>query len=458
MIETVMNNIMENNLIEKNENIVVAVSGGADSMALLYALIEIRSVLDFNIIIAHVNHGVRGEDADSDQEFVRQKSIEMELPFYTINVDMNAYAKEQKISSEEAGRLLRYNFFREIIKEKRSGKIAVAHNKNDQAETLLLRIMRGTGIDGLKGMDFISGDIIRPLLNISRDEIEKYIENNKIDTVLDKTNLLPIYNRNKVRLELLPYMEENFNQNIIEALWRLSRSSKADVSYLEEITEKKYKLLMKYVSKHSIILDRALFCKEDLSLKFRLIRKCINKLEGNLQGISENHISALVKLFESNDTGKQLNLPNGIIGRVSYDDLIIENEMLDKIKDFEYNLFEGDNNFPEIGVCISISVYSHKIPINKDNNINQFDFDKVKGKLKIRNRKNGDRFMPFGMSGYKKIKDYFIDNKVPRDIRDKIPLLVDDENIIWIAGFAISDLYKITKNTKKILVVEYKKD
>ena len=305
MIETVMNNIMENNLIEKNENIVVAVSGGADSMALLYALIEIRSVLDFNIIIAHVNHGVRGEDADSDQEFVRQKSIEMELPFYTINVDMNAYAKEEKISSEEAGRLLRYNFFREIIKEKRSGKIAVAHNKNDQAETLLLRIMRGTGIDGLKGMDFISGDIIRPLLNISRDEIEKYIENNKIDTVLDKTNLLPIYNRNKVRLELLPYMEENFNQNIIEALWRLSRSSKADVSYLEEITEKKYKLLMKYVSKHSIILDRALFCKEDLSLKFRLIRKCINKLEGNLQGISENHISALVKLFESNDTGKQ---------------------------------------------------------------------------------------------------------------------------------------------------------
>ena len=204
MIETVMNNIMENNLIEKNENIVVAVSGGADSMALLYALIEIRSVLDFNIIIAHVNHGVRGEDADSDQEFVRQKSIEMELPFYTINVDMNAYAKEQKISSEEAGRLLRYNFFREIIKEKGSGKIAVAHNKNDQAETLLLRIMRGTGIDGLKGMDFISGDIIRPLLNISRDEIEKYIENNKIDTVLDKTNLLPIYNRNKVRLELLP--------------------------------------------------------------------------------------------------------------------------------------------------------------------------------------------------------------------------------------------------------------
>ena len=457
MIETVVNNIEEYNLIRKDENIVVAVSGGADSMALLYALIEYKKNLDFNIIIAHVNHGVRGEAADADQEFVRRKSKELDIPFYTIDVDMDAYAKKHKVTSEEAGRFLRYKFFRQIIKEKESGKIAVAHNKNDQAETLLLRIMRGTGIDGLRGMDFISGDIIRPLLNISRDEIEKYIEENKIDTVLDKTNLMPIYNRNKVRLELLPYIEANFNPNIVDGLWRLSRSSKLDVSYLEEITEKKYKFLMKCESKHSIILDRALFCKESLSLKSRLIRKCIDKIQGNLQGIGENHITSLVELFDSNETGKQLNLPNGIIGRISYDDLIIEKESLKKTQDFDYNLFEGDNDFPELGISISLSIYPNKLPMSRDKNIKQFDFDKLKGNLRIRNRKNGDRFVPFGMSGYKKIKDYFIDNKIPRDMRDKIPLLVDDENIIWIVGYAMSDLYKVSADTKNTLLIKCKK-
>lgn len=456
MIETVMNNVSEYNLIEENDNIVAAVSGGHDSMAMVYALVEVRKSIDFNIIVAHVNHGVRGDEAKRDQEFVKNQAKKLGLEFTTRDVDMNGYAREHKITAEEAGRFLRYSFFREIIKEKGSGKIAVAHNRNDQAETLLMRIMRGTGIDGLKGMDFKSGDVIRPLLDISRTDIEEYIEENHIETVLDKTNLVPIYSRNKVRLELIPYIKENFNQNIVDTLWRLSQSSKLDVSYLDEVVEEKYKLVMKYESKHSIILNRLVFAEENPSIKARLLRKSIEKIHGSMQGIGEVHISSLVELFDSNETGKKIDLPNDIVGKTSYDNLIIERKSVEKTDDFECNLTKGENVFTEIGVSIHISVYTDKLSVGKSKNKKLFDFDKVMGKLRIRNRKNGDRLVPFGMKGSKKVKDYFIDNKVPRDLRDRIPILADDENIIWIIGYGISDLYKVTDETKNFLVVEYK--
>lgn len=176
MKNKVLSTIKDYNLIGENDNIVVGVSGGPDSMALLYVLLEIRDLINFNIYIAHVNHGVRGEDAKADQLFVEGMAKKLGLPYYTKNVNMVEYGKEKGISSEEAGRELRYGFFREILELVGGGKIAVAHNMNDQAETLIMRFLRGTGIDGLKGMDFVIKDIIRPILGISRKEIETYIK------------------------------------------------------------------------------------------------------------------------------------------------------------------------------------------------------------------------------------------------------------------------------------------
>lgn len=454
MFSTVRNNILNNNLITTNENIVVGVSGGPDSMALLYVLLDIRKELNFNIIVAHVNHGVRGDEALSDQLFVERKANELKIPYYFKNVDMDGYAKEMGITSEEAGRELRYGFFREILESNCGGKIAVAHNKNDQAETLLLRIMRGTGIDGLKGMDFLAGDIIRPLLNISREEIEQYISIGKIETVLDKTNLIPIYSRNKVRLELLQYIKDNFNPNIINTLWRLSRTSNIDSKFLEEFTESRYNFIVKKVNKHSIILDGVLFIKENKSIQSRIIRNVISKIMGNLQGISEQNITSLVELFERLETGKQLNLPNGIIGRISYNDLVIEKIEAEVVKDFDYILNIGCNKFFELGLNICLSVEEGNKSNKYSKNVKYFDYEKISGDIRIRNRKSGDKFVPFGMNGRKKVKDYFIDEKIPKELRDRIPLLVDDENIIWILGYATSELYKVTDTTKKILIIE----
>lgn len=456
MYSVVRNNILNYNLISENENIVVGVSGGPDSMALLYVLLDIRKEVYFNIIVAHVNHNVRGEEALADQLFVERKANELNLSYYFKSVDMDGYAKEMGITSEEAGRELRYGFFRDILKENRGGKIAVAHNKNDQAETLLLRIMRGTGIDGLKGMDLIAGDIIRPLLNISRKEIEQYIEKLNIEAVLDKTNLMPIYNRNKVRLELLPYIIENFNPNIINTLWRMSRTSNLDSKFLDDFTEKRYNFIVNNENKHSIILDGILFNEEDRSIQLRIIRKAILKIIGNLQGISETNITSLVDLFQGLETGKQLNLPNGIIGRISYNELVIEKLEVEEAKDFDYILTMGNNQFKELGISINITVKDSNESFKFNNNVKCFDYDKLIGDIRIRNRKIGDKFIPFGMNGRKKVKDYFIDKKIPKDLRDKIPLLVDDENIIWIIGYATSDIYKVNESTKKILIVDCK--
>lgn len=457
MEDRVLSTIKEYNLINEKDNIVVGVSGGPDSMALLYLLLYAKKHIDFNIIVAHVNHGVRGEEALLDELFVKRKSIELGLEFYSISADMVEFAKKNRISEEEAGREIRYSFFRSLLKPYSNGKIAVAHNMNDQAETLIMRIIRGTGIDGLNGMDYILGDIIRPVLNITRAEIEKYIEDNHIETVLDKTNLMPIYTRNKVRLELIPYIEEHFNPNLIKSLWRLSQTSRSDSLFLKKHTEEEYLKILICEEKEKVSIDREGFIRLDLSIQKRMIILMITKILGVFQGFGEQHIITIRELFIFGETGKILNLPNGIISKVDYSKLTIQQINKNITKPFVYDLVMGYNHFSELSYGLELTVSNIKdIDLNyKSSNTKYFDNDKIKGTLSIRNRRDGDRFVPYGMKGSKKLKDFFIDLKVSREKRDEIPLIVDEENIIWVIGHRISELYKLTKNTKNVLIVKY---
>ncbi|QQY79482.1 tRNA(Ile)-lysidine synthase [Keratinibaculum paraultunense] len=463
MKDKVLEVVKKYNLIEEGDNIVLGLSGGPDSMALLYVLLDIKKIIDFNIYIAHLNHGVRGKEALEDQLFVEQLAKNLGLICYSKTVNMDEYAKKVGLSSEEAGRKLRYNFFREILDEIGGGKIAVAHNKNDQAETLLMRFFRGTGIDGLKGMEYISGDIIRPILGIERKEIERYLKERNIKTRIDKTNLEPIYNRNKIRLELIPYIEENFNPNIIDTLWRTSRICSIDSDFLEQYAQKIYNSMVKKKLKDSIILDGEKFVAEHESIQRRIIRNCILDIKGDLQGITEKHILDILTLFLERGTGKSINLVDNIIAKTSYDEFIIEKkDIIEHKKDFIYKLnMEGTTYIDEIGYSFNVKVLPvtdiSKIDKNK-RFIKYFDYDKIKGDLYVRNRKAGDRFVPYGMKGTKKIKDYFIDEKIPKDKRDNIPILTDDENILWIVGYRSSELYKITPHTKKVLVVSLNKE
>ncbi len=447
-------NVISKNLIEPGETVLAAISGGPDSMAMLNCLVFLRKDLEFKLLIAHVNHGVRGEYAKRDQEFVEGVAKDYKIPYFTKNVDMVAYGKELHISSEEAGRILRYGFFRKVLSDYGGGKIAVAHNKNDQAETILYRIIRGTGLDGLKSMEFIKEDIIRPLLNISRKEIEDYIEQKNIKFVVDHTNLETDYTRNKIRLELLPYIKENFNPNIIDSLYRLTGIATGEIQIIEQITTEKYNLIVKNTTESSIIFNGALFKLESNPIRKRLIRKAIKNISGDLHGIEEIHINDIIKLFQEAKTGKSIDISKGLRGRVSYSDFIIEliNNANTKLETKKLEI--GENILGEWGIILWLELIS-KDRINfKNDDIKYIDYDKVSGDLWIRQRKPGDKFSPLGLRGTKKLKDYMIDKKIPQDKRNFTPLFCDNSEIIWVIGYGLSDKYKITKETKRTLRIK----
>lgn len=457
MQKKVLETIRQKKLIKSGDNIVIGVSGGHDSMALLHCLIYAKKKIDFKLNIVHVNHGVRGEYAKRDEDFVKQQAELLNINYFTKKVDMVSYGKQMGITSEEAGRELRYGFFREILNKSGGGKIAVAHNKDDQAETLLMRIFRGSGIDGLKGMDFLVDDIIRPILNISRTEIEDYIDKNEIETVSDHTNFMPIYTRNKIRLELIPYIKNNFNPNLTDSLWRMSQISKIDSEFLEEVSLDKYNYVLNKKSNNGIILNGSLFYEQHESIKQRIIRRAIFDLCGDLQGFGEEHILSVKKLFVSGKTGKSINLPRDIIAKVDYNNLIIQNKNNSIIKSYKYPLDIAYNEIEDLDYKLKLEVFSiEEIDCLKNDRLNQFlDLDKIKGKIAIRNRRKGDRFIPYGMEGSKKLKDYFIDEKISKDLRDKIPLIVDEENILWIVGYRSNNLYRITEDTKRVLKISF---
>lgn len=445
-------------MIEKGDHIVVGVSGGVDSMALIDLLVGIQDEYGFNIYVAHVNHGVRGQDAKKDQAFVEDYAKKMDLPFHTIDVDMDGYAKENRITSEEAGRILRYGFFNEILDGVGGGKIAVAHNLNDQAETLIMRFLRGTGIDGLKGIEYRNQNIIRPILGITREELESYIEEENIEIREDMTNFQPIYTRNKIRLEIIPYIEKHFNPNIIRTLERTAALAEIDSSFLEKHSKKRYNSIVQKEDEEEVNLNCKLFKQEDLSIQQRIIRKAILKVNGTLQGISEAQVSQVIDLFISGETGKQVDISNDMIARISYNDLIIKKEEKE-IGKYDY-ILENGSYIEEIGYKIYTRMFElgESEGLARLENARYFDADKIEGQLRVRNRKNGDRFIPFGMKGNKKIKDYFIDEKIPRSDRDRIPLIVDDNEILWVVGYRTSELYRVTGDTERILEIKFERD
>ncbi|EOD01137.1 tRNA lysidine(34) synthetase TilS [Caldisalinibacter kiritimatiensis] len=461
MKEKVVHTIKKYNLIEKVDNVLLGLSGGPDSLALFYILKDLQQEIEFKLHVAHVNHKVRGKEADEDEKFVRDICNRYKVPFYSKSVDMKGYAKKKKLSEEEAGREIRYNFFYEIINKLGGGKIAVAHNKDDQGETLIMRVLRGTGIDGLVGMDYINGNIIRPLLDVTREEIEKFCEENNIKPRIDKTNLKPIYGRNKIRLELIPYIQENFNEGIIDTLFRMSRVIKMDSKFLNDYSYGEFKKIVIEESNNKVVADLNKLVDMHKSIKARVIRLCIEKINKDLKGIEEKHVSQVIELIDKGITGKRVNISNNINVSISYDKVVFikQRSQKNKKQGFKYKLNIYDKTYiPELNAVINSKIIDKKeLEIYANKNRKYFNYDNIKGDLYVKTREPGDRFIPLGMKGSKKIKDFFIDQKVPREKRDIIPIVEDEAHILWIIGYRISELYKITDNTDKVLMLEYKK-
>ena len=464
MLRKVLSYIKDNKLIESGDKILVALSGGPDSVCLLNILVELKEELNIDIGAAHINHLLRGEDAFKDEEYVVEICKEMEIPCFVTRVDINKYSKEHKLSSELAGRQVRYEFFEEIIKKEGFKKIATAHNANDQAETILFRLMRGTGLEGLGGIKASRDNkIIRPILCLSRQEVERYIELKKLKPRIDKTNFEKIYNRNKIRLDILPYMKENFNEDIIQTLNRMSVLLQKDNNFLEKLALNSYK---KYCIEYEdyFIIKEGIF-KEEEPVINRILRHAVLKYSKSRYDFEMKHINEIFSLSQKG-SGKVVHLPNGIYAENIYGDIYIKNKKNKCDVNKEEKVVINKDKIGNKVICfgqflIEFSFYNNhernNINLNQDNLMQCFDFNKINDKILIRKRIDGDKIIPLGMNGTKKLKDIFIDMKIPKDERDNIPILCFDEKIAWIIGVRISDEYKVTNQSKNILKVVVKR-
>lgn len=430
--------IISDKLIKKYDRVILAVSGGRDSMYLFYNMIELSKLLNLKLVVCHFNHMVR-KDATRDEDFVRKLCLKNNIEFHSKAYSMDEFAKENNISSEEAGRALRYSFFREVSK---GDLILTAHNANDQAETLLFRIFRGTGISGLVGIKKLNNDLYRPMLSIARDKIDDYLQENNLEYVDDYTNFKPIYSRNKIRLEVIPYLKENFNENIIETINRLSENAKDESDFLESEIDRKYDdvyedgylVISKLKNNHKIIV-------------LEIIKRYLNELFKNEELVNRKNLLNIYELLNKN-SGTSLDIYKDIVVRVSYDKLICERKKT--YKKLEKRVLKLGQNYTDYGKILitrGVKKFTNNFSIS-------IDEDKIKGKLFIRNRMSGDKFKPLGMNGTKKLKDIFIDKKIDRNKRDLIPIICDEKSIIWIVGIGISEDYKIDNNTKNILNLE----
>lgn len=310
--DKVLKTIQKYNLIQNGDSIVIGVSGGPDSMTLLNVLINLKQKLEISkIVVATVNHMIR-EEAEEETKFVENFCESHGIEFYLKKVDVQEEAKSKKISTELAGRNARYDFFEEVLKKTGSNKIATAHNSNDNAETVLMNLLRGSGVSGLKGIEKIrDGKFIRPIIECKRSEIEQYCLENKLNPRYDKTNNENTYTRNKIRNMLIPYIEENFNPNIVDSLNRLSTIATKEDEYIHKIVENSFKniVITADMGKKEIILDLKKFNELDEVIKSRLILYTISEILGTSQGIEKIHIEDIIKLCGNNIGNKYL-MPN----------------------------------------------------------------------------------------------------------------------------------------------------
>ncbi|UWD49298.1 tRNA lysidine(34) synthetase TilS [Clostridioides difficile] len=460
IFDKVLSTINKHNLIQKGDKIVLGLSGGPDSVCLLHVLNRLKKDFNIEIYAAHLNHQIRGIEAQKDALYVSKLCEDMGIVFFVKSINVPKYCENEGLSLEEGARKLRYEMFYEIKDKIKANKIAIGHNLNDQAETVMMRIMRGTGLKGLKGIDYIRDNcIIRPILDVERIDIEEYCKAYNLNPRIDKTNLENIYTRNKIRLDLLPYMKDNFNSNVIESIVRMSNSLKSDNDYIEKEAEAKFKEVSNIKEKSFVEINLEDFvCLHD-AIKVRVLRNSIKHILGDTNFVDQRHIEDIMSLESDSKVNKMITLPRNIFVYRKKDSIILTNEeIVTEEIEFYYNIpSNGFIKIKELKQIIETQVMSidRYKSMKLDNSSKGFDFNKVKGGIVIRSRRQGDKIKL--AVGSKKVKDLFIDLKIPREERCKIPIITDSEGIICVGDYKISENYKIDESTKEVLKINFNK-
>lgn len=454
--------VLENGLINENEHIVLGLSGGPDSMCLFDALISLEPELGFTLEAVHVNHRIRPGAAEEDQAFVEKVCEERGVRCTVVTEQCEERAKEWGLTSEEAGRRIRYGAFDDAASAYASEhpdcpavRIATAHNMDDQAETVLLRILRGTGVDGLAGIDYIRETpagftVIRPLLDCARKDIEEYCAERGLDPRIDRTNSEPLYTRNKIRLGLIPYLRENFNENITETLARLAAAARSDSECLTDAAEAAFDITVTDRADGALAFGREYLREMKPAVRRRVIMTALKRL-GLTRDITSNHIRAAERLIESDNASGTAEFTGGFTVSVSYDTVIVS--------------APGTESCPEETASLKIEILPAS-EYDEGRGAAAFDYDMlVSGagtdEIELRTRLPGDRIRLPGMEGHKKIQDLFVDMKIPVTERDKVPLICVGHEVLYVAGDPGSERkprysgnYRVSESTERVAVLE----
>lgn len=469
--------------------IIAGVSGGADSVCLVTLLKELieQRHLPVRLIAVHINHGIRGEEAFRDEVFSKGLCNGLGVEFISRHVDVPAIAKKDKLSEEEAGRKVRYQIFHEIADEKEveygtKACIAVAHHKNDQAETVLMNLTRGSSLRGLCGIQPVRGRIIRPLLCVKRSEIEQYLRKRGIAYVTDSTNLAKEYTRNKIRNDLLPYMEEHLNGNVVERISDMAETVSEAESYIRQQADRLYQqCVVCDLDKGMAVIHLNPFLQEASILQKYVIRQVMGRLTGGLKDVYRAHIEAVLSLC-SMQTGKSVYVAYGLRAVRKYDEIVIgiglskqewnekETETQEYVQIFDRKklerIWQGEKYILPIESCVYLhdkKLSSHvrivleqgKMLENSKNNdyTKLFDYDKIKGNFCVRFRRVSDCITISRDGSTKKLKKELVDRKVIQEVRNQVLLFACDERILWAVGIRRSEDYLVESSTKRILKI-----
>lgn len=453
----------QNHMTRPGDGVLVGLSGGADSVGLLLVLWKLRETFQISLRALHVHHGLRGAEADRDAAFSRMLCERLEVPFYEFRIDAAKEALDRKCSVEEAGRQARYRLYEETAlaweeemcpdltsenageKEAAAARvhIATAHHADDNAETVLFNLFRGSGLTGLSGIAPVRGRIIRPLLWAQRSEIQTWLRQQGQDWVEDSTNQESEYSRNWLRNELLPAVEERLNAQAVRHIDQAGRRIRQADAYLEEVAEE-------WLQKHAPDgkADAGALAEQAEIVQGYIVRRLFLKSKMPLRDVTETHVQAVRELLHQG-TGKSISLPHGFRAVNIYG--FLEVRPLSHPGERKGVLLPGIQN----GNLLQM----HTFPCEKGDEFpkNQytkwFDYDKINVGLSIRYRKNGD-YLTLSGGGKKKLRRYMIDEKIPENERDRIPVLADGDHVLWVVGYRISDYYKITDETEHILEAE----
>ncbi len=447
------NHVRRQKIFKESDRILVGVSGGSDSIGLLTAILKLQKEFNLSIFVAHVNYNLRGEDSKSDERFVKEYCYTNNLPLFVKSFDL----QDQQIN-ENSLRNLRLDYFNSLVHQYKISKIALAHTMEDQAETVLHRFLRGSGLNGLKGIEESRIKIIHPFLAFRKDEIRKYLEDLNLGWVEDKTNKESDFTRNKLRNEFIPWITDKVNPQIIQRLYSYSNYFNEIDRFLWSFVQPKLKKIILNTSSKEIELDIIKLNELDNALKYYVFRYCIITLTGSDKDIYTTHFDNIKKLLLTQGT-KQIDLPGDLIVRKEYDNLSFchkkEQEEVVRQNTKELDLVKTFQLFEKYRITIQKTKVIPDTKIIKfDPNTAYFDLDKISLPIILRHRQNGDRFIPYGMQSEKKLKDFLIDEKINLVERDKLVIFSDKENIIWIGGIRIDQRVAITKDTASVLIIK----